>query len=245
MSKRLTKKKVALFLKREKYFKEFVNQNDLVYSDFKQSFANKRVGLLVKSYLNILGISDITINTENHWEVLNFINLSSYYFYYHYTKKLSSKKLTQILNTIRLTAKKHSFTKLESNYEKELLKILKRDYQITFTEKQIQKYFNYHEIYNYVANAFCRAFQKEKKQQIYDYAYWYILHAYTRKYLREKQQNNIWYKLFFLELISSQKFIQAISDFSPELFNILIIRNNKILSSRESQRKVEDWWKNH
>ncbi|SYV96570.1 Uncharacterised protein, partial [Mycoplasma putrefaciens] len=67
MSKRLTKKKVALFLKREKYFKEFVNQNDLVYSDFKQSFANKRVGLLVKSYLNILGISDITINTENHW----------------------------------------------------------------------------------------------------------------------------------------------------------------------------------
>ncbi|MBY7703798.1 hypothetical protein JIY74_26395 [Vibrio harveyi] len=66
MSQKLTKKNVASFLKIQKYFKNFINDNDLIYADFKKFFAKRRSNLLIKNYLYILGISEMTIDTKQH-----------------------------------------------------------------------------------------------------------------------------------------------------------------------------------
>ncbi|KNG79478.1 hypothetical protein [Mycoplasma sp. HU2014] len=242
MSQKLTKKNVASFLKRQKYFKNFINDNDLIYADFKKFFAKRRSNLLIKNYLYILGISEMTIDTKQHWDVFNFINLCAYYLYYNFTKSRSKNKLKDMHKTIILNAEKLKFNDLNINYEQKALEILSNEFKIKFTEKQIKKYFDYHEIYCYIANAFSKFFYGDKKQSLYDYTYWFTFYILVSRYFFKK--NHIQSKLFLLQLISNQKFTEAIAKFSPELFNLLIIKNNRFSKTINKHKKGTKQWKN-
>ncbi|AJM72177.1 hypothetical protein [Mycoplasma yeatsii] len=242
MSTKLTKKNVASFLKRQKYFRNFINENDLLYTDFKKFFAKRSSNSLVKNYLYILGISNMKIDTKQHWDVFNFINLCAYYLYYNFTKNKSKNKLEDMHKTIILNTEKLEFNDLNINYEQQALEILSKEFKIKFTEKQIKKYFSYHEIYCYIANAFSKFFYDDKKQNLYDYIYWLTFYILVSKYFFKK--NHIQSKLFMLQLISNQKFTEAIAKFSPELFNLLIIKNNRFSKTRKKHNKGTEQWKN-
>jgi len=121
-----------------------------------------------------------------------------------------------------------------SNYEQELTKLL------SVPEKDIKKYFTYHETYSLIAIIYSEPYLNSPNYELFLQFFYYLVMYINLEFFFNKFIINEDYKPFLVKLEAQVRMIKLLSQLDVVNYNNLIRRLNKWLSNRAIYKVLKE-----
>ncbi|ATZ16975.1 hypothetical protein ELUMI_v1c02500 [Williamsoniiplasma luminosum] len=200
-------------------FKLFLEEWEIDSKKFSYASEVDKKNIILRNMNALLKIAKL--DNDEFITNMNIIRLLSTQLYYVSNSALDAETQLQLNERITDLLNELNLVMTTENLEQKVI----QDY--AFSEDQIQKYFNYNQLYSLIANAFAAPFIQEENYYLY-YEYAYYLSMYLNLHYFSNVQNiNPDFNVFLAKLSTQTNMVSAIQTINPVKFNDLIIKNNK------------------
>ncbi|WP_026389267.1 hypothetical protein [[Acholeplasma] multilocale] len=225
--------KISFVRKRNHKFNNFLRYNHLNGREYKHFSIMEKRNILLKNFVYLLRLDERS--EKDYEDSINFLRICARYLFFCSSKNNVDrilKKLSKVIENIAIENDLYG-TSVENLEEK-----IVNESGYKFTDEEMDNYFSYHKIYTLIGNVFASGF---KSDQMNYYEYGYYLAMYLNMYYfanKNMIRDNV--DIFLIKLITNKYMTIAISDITPEYFNLFIIKNNRWMNRVNYNKLIKE-----
>ncbi|AUF83288.1 hypothetical protein CXP39_00490 [Mesoplasma syrphidae] len=225
--------RISYIKTRNKKFDKFLQRNEINDKDFNNFSVIDSKNILLKNFIHLLRLEEL--NEEIQMDHINFVKICSRYLFATTIKQDNEELIQNLEATIWKLVLENNYAYFVENLEEKVL----NENEFEFSKIEVKKYFNFHKIYALIGNVFAAPFSVKERKSYYEYGYYLAMYLNLHNFINKNSvHDNV--DMFLIKILVNKKTIQAISDLSPDFFNLFVIKNNKWINHINKRKLIKE-----